>query len=891
MRLGRAITPAKSGLRILAPSVVLGGIAYLLNCVDLHLGWGLYLLFGNSVVYAFVRVFGVTRITIAASLASMRTVFLWNHPWAWAIWTLEAAVVARCSGRISPVLVAVLFWTAIGTPLLALSYGLLMKMDSLSLLLTIGKQATNGILNVVIGEILYLMFIRLKPEKLWQNCPKMSLGSLLAMIMMAITMIPPVVYLYFDAPRRTAEIRENAEQALQDHLRSTGSTLSFWADSRSFMLVSRALQRDGEVMFAQGSSEKILASDFCGIAIFVRDGAAAWSVSEPRCADRQAMMDLAAGIDPDLSGYTIILLRSVPGESAARLALVVPFGGNGARGVAVAAIRPAAMADLVARASHDTLDTLFLMDPVAGYIPLVSSDPAFSAALQQRFARSAGPGTEENIILGDGGAGSPLMNDFRDARIVVAQPVDILPGDRVFAVTSLRAHVLGARMDQLYLFAVLCGFTLLVTLLAAWAKVRGRSALRELAQSAASLGAIGVRPAKIDRLVIRELDEISDRITAAGSKFSRQYGVLADYQRRMDSITRHAPIVLYVYEVVGGKPRRIVHLSEALTKMLGYDPAEVKKSEWFSQVLHPEERGKLASSFSGLVPGMTRQETYRVRHKLGHYIWILDTMSVEQSERTGKVEAIGLVIDITERETAQRQLIQADKMVSLGRVMAGTAHEFNQPLQSILMAASILRDYARRGQWEQDRFLAKLDGILGQVRRASTIIDRIGLFGRTGSEHSQPVEIKPLLEEALSMSLPQLALDGTVVDMSACGAGLVVQVPPTKLEQVFLNLLLNANDAIRERQKSGDDRPGLIKIRTGTNDGRVMVTIDDNGTGISADALPLLFEPFYTTKPPMEGTGLGLFVSYGIIRELGGELRAENRPDGARFVIELPLPA
>jgi hypothetical protein len=109
------------------------------------------------------------------------------------------------------------------------------------------------------------------------------------------------------------------------------------------------------------------------------------------------------------------------------------------------------------------------------------------------------------------------------------------------------------------------------------------------------------------------------------------------------------------------------------------------------------------------------------------------------------------------------------------------------------------------------------------------------------------------------------------------------------LEQVLLNLILNANHAIQMRYDTGDTAEGRIEIFLERHDKFAIITVDDNGTGITPDVLQRIFDPFFTTKPPKEGTGLGLSISYGIIHDLGGVIRASSSPYGARFTIELPI--
>ena len=204
------------------------------------------------------------------------------------------------------------------------------------------------------------------------------------------------------------------------------------------------------------------------------------------------------------------------------------------------------------------------------------------------------------------------------------------------------------------------------------------------------------------------------------------------------------------------------------------------------------------------------------------------------------------------------------------------------------MATSNLREHARRGQLDPERFTAKLETILDHVARASAIILQMRIFGRTPSEAPAPMDIMEAIDTVLVMAAPQLELDGTRIDVSSCVAGVKVAALPIQLEQVLLNLMLNANDAIRTRRERAEAHEGLIRISIEREGLQGMISIEDNGTGLSPEVLPMIFEPFFTTKPPKDGTGLGLPISYGIIRDLGGTIRAENTDSGARFIITLP---
>jgi C4-dicarboxylate-specific signal transduction histidine kinase len=194
-----------------------------------------------------------------------------------------------------------------------------------------------------------------------------------------------------------------------------------------------------------------------------------------------------------------------------------------------------------------------------------------------------------------------------------------------------------------------------------------------------------------------------------------------------------------------------------------------------------------------------------------------------------------------------------------------------------------------RGRTDAELFLPKLANIMAQVERASAILLQMRIFGRTPKEMPFPVDVKASVDTVVTMVGPQFEFDGTQVEILEKGGLVHVQALPVLIEQVLLNLLLNANDSIQARYGHDDSAQGRITVIVERRSKLAVVVVEDNGTGITADALRKIFDPFFTTKPPKEGTGLGLSISYGIIRDLGGVIRARSNKNGARFTIELPL--
>jgi PAS domain S-box-containing protein len=269
--------------------------------------------------------------------------------------------------------------------------------------------------------------------------------------------------------------------------------------------------------------------------------------------------------------------------------------------------------------------------------------------------------------------------------------------------------------------------------------------------------------------------------------------------------------------------------------------------------------------------------------------------STTRRDATGNiVGVVGVGQDITElnkvraeqeneREAATAQIIQASKLATLGEMATSVAHELNQPLNAIRMAAGNSRRKISNGTADSEYLNGKLNRIEEQTARAAAIIDHMRMFGRKAEEDPAEVDPRKVVTNALGLMGEQLRLAGIELVTELADDCPSVLGHTIQLEQVILNLLTNARDAIVER-----DGQAKITLRVFSNDEGVHITSEDTGGGIPEDVLPRIFEPFYTTKEMGKGTGLGLSVGYGIIRDMDGSIDAENIDDGARVTITLP---
>lgn len=249
--------------------------------------------------------------------------------------------------------------------------------------------------------------------------------------------------------------------------------------------------------------------------------------------------------------------------------------------------------------------------------------------------------------------------------------------------------------------------------------------------------------------------------------------------------------------------------------------------------------------------------------------------------RQGKRSCVHLRKDVTEIKRLQNQLFNTEKLLAVGRLVSGVAHEINNPLTGVIGYSELLLRKEGTNVFERE-----LKKILESALRCKAIIENLLTFSRQKTQENQCVDINGVLDNTLELRSYWLRHGCIEVDRHY-GELPPVMADPQQLQQVILNILTNAEQAIQEAH-GGEG--GMITLETFYANGRVLVSITDNGPGIPPDRLSKVFDPFFSTREVGQGAGLGLSSSYGIIREHGGDLRAQSSPGGgATFVIELPV--
>ncbi len=277
--------------------------------------------------------------------------------------------------------------------------------------------------------------------------------------------------------------------------------------------------------------------------------------------------------------------------------------------------------------------------------------------------------------------------------------------------------------------------------------------------------------------------------------------------------------------------------------------------------------------------GYVKDRECRMMSGKGEELSVLLSATGRRDNADRIVSYEGIAKDITARRQMERQLQMADKLASLGQVSTGIAHEINNPLGIIMGYTQLLLRGADQGTQIQD----DLKTIEKHARSCKKIVEDLLKFARSTRTNKASLDLNQCLSEVISLLAHQLELDNITLETNLHDGPLTVIGDEEKLKQVFMNLLVNAKQAI-----SGSGNISVQSFKE-TQEGAVRVLISDTGCGIPPQVIDKIFDPFFTTKPVGEGTGLGLSVSYGIIQDHNGRIEVESRiGKGSTFTIILP---
>jgi histidine kinase len=363
---------------------------------------------------------------------------------------------------------------------------------------------------------------------------------------------------------------------------------------------------------------------------------------------------------------------------------------------------------------------------------------------------------------------------------------------------------------------------------------------------------------------------------------------LQQFEKKYQAIFNQIPNPLFVLDA---ETLEIIDCNDSVTTVYGYEKPDIIHTSFRDMFYEqPAEAigAKLRSSSE------LNQEKQVARD--GRTLTV--NIRISPSESEGRRVFLVTTSDITKRLEVEQQLIQASKMATLGEMATGVAHELNQPLSVIKLASGFFLKKLESGEPIEEAILRTLaEQTNSHIQRATRIINHMREFGHKSSLDKGRVNVNEVLHKAFEIFSQQLKIRGIDVHFYLAPDVPDILADSGRLEQVFINLLLNARDAIEEKERmSAHQDPSLeapgkqqIELRSRCENGSVVVEVEDTGAGIPAAVREKIFEPFFTTKEVGKGTGLGLSISYGIIKDCGGTVQAlGGQFGGACFVMRFP---
>jgi histidine kinase len=336
----------------------------------------------------------------------------------------------------------------------------------------------------------------------------------------------------------------------------------------------------------------------------------------------------------------------------------------------------------------------------------------------------------------------------------------------------------------------------------------------------------------------------------------------------------------------------ILDCNASVKAVYEYDKSDILGMSFLNLFVDEEKK-----AYASALP--SAQVINRVRQIKKSGLPLFVNIRISPSDDEGHKVFLVTTSDITKRLEVEQQLIQASKMATLGEMATGVAHELNQPLSVIKTASSYLRKKVRHQEPIADDIMQTMtEEIDSHIDRATKIINHMREFGRKSDLAIVAVDINDVIKRAFEIFSQQLKVRGIDVHWELAPGLPPIEADPSCLEQVFINLLVNARDAIEASWETSpaasseapyDRQEKQIFIRTRFEAGRVIAEVEDSGSGIPEAICEKIFEPFFTTKEVGKGTGLGLSISYGIVKDCHGDIWADSLPDrGARFTVTFP---
>jgi len=876
--------------------IVLACLGVLGTHFSLPLFFGVDFLFGSIATLIAIRLFGTLSGLLCAAPAAAYTYLLWEHGYAIPIFMAEALVVGFVVCRAKTenfILVDAGFWALLGMPMAWLFYTNALHMDATAVQLVMLKQGINGVANAVAASLI----LNVLAAKHWFGFSigygKQSLRQTLINLLSAVALAPALLMAVIANRDEIHETRREIAEDLSARSSHLAKELDNW--NAHYGLMTRATV-----------------------------GRYLWSHSEHRGTTGEQFNELVYDL-PHVAGIRLIdsngqIMQSTWDYYPSSIKKIDPHFES------YRAARETGEALMVR--SQDGHDPDWHLELVV-YLSAIDRGGAYAVLdLSADYLRNALPIESENevawiavdankriLAIGDPGASLPTgLPEFLDqARPIGHGVFEFLPVDATGpAMTRWRQAVVFTKIEIGHEFP----WSLIVTLPMRDRIIRLQEYMaNKFILPIIALGVMLLLVPMLSRIVtapLTRLASITRRVSMAEGDYSQfdwpsssvgEISSLSDSFRKMverlsretaetrrvaDDLSRlidtaNAPI--FGVDANG----RVNEWNQTTRRITGYDKEQAMGRDLVAEFITDDYKASVKAVLDKALRGEeTANYEFPLYTKTGQRVDILLNATARRDSSGNIVGVVGVGQDITEWKKAEVQLIQSSKLATLGEMATGVAHELNQPLNVIRMAADNAAARIGDGELDADYLRAKLERIGAQTERAAAIIDHMRMFGRKSMDNMTPFDPRETVDGAINMVGQQLRLSDIEVVLDLPETCRRVNGHAVQMEQVLLNLLANARDAIAAN--GGTERKITVAIDDGAADS-VVVSVQDTGGGIARDALDRVFEPFYTTKEVGKGTGLGLSVSYGIIRDMGGVIEAVNVDGGARFTITLPVAA
>ena len=393
-------------------------------------------------------------------------------------------------------------------------------------------------------------------------------------------------------------------------------------------------------------------------------------------------------------------------------------------------------------------------------------------------------------------------------------------------------------------------------------------------QRIGGISVVSHRPREWSDAELRRIEAMSDMLSVALDN-AEHVENLRQAESRFRTLFRAAPDAILTVLPRG----EITEANDSARELTGI-PSEALKGRLFTELVAGEDRLAVMRALEGALKGMMARLEVRIKRDGSTRLTALAITGLPDAEPP---TVLLVARDISGERELRARLLETERLAAIGELVAGVAHEVNNPLGSIsAFAQLLLRDPTVVGEHRDS-----IEVIRSETQRASQVVRDLLAFARRAPAERSAVDVNELVERSLRLRGFQLTSARVQLVTELDPALAAIEADGRQLQQVLLNLITNAIQAMAPRGS------GVLTVRTraaGGPDDVVTIEVADNGPGVSAHARAHIFEPFFTTKPEGEGTGLGLSVSYGIVAAHGGEIRLADLPAGAgaTFIVSLP---